>query len=150
MNESLIKNWNSVVGQDDLVYHLGDFAFGREDYHFTNIFRRLNGQIVFIEGNHDKLARRHRHKFYAYHNSYYETKIKGDHVTLCHYALKVWNGSHHGSYHVYGHSHGTLPDDPNSKSLDVGVDCFNFYPVEWQQIKGILDKKNFKPVDHHE
>jgi calcineurin-like phosphoesterase family protein len=26
-DEHLIRTWNSVVGADDIVYHLGDFAF---------------------------------------------------------------------------------------------------------------------------
>lgn len=28
MNETLIENWNRVVGQDDIVFHLGDFCLG--------------------------------------------------------------------------------------------------------------------------
>lgn len=28
MNEKLIENWNKVVPEDDVVFHLGDFAFG--------------------------------------------------------------------------------------------------------------------------
>jgi len=52
MNETIIKRWNDVVDNDDLVYHVGDFAFkgienGRE------FEQRLNGDIVHIQGNHD-------------------------------------------------------------------------------------------------
>ena len=28
MNETLIENWNQVVSQDDIVFHLGDFCMG--------------------------------------------------------------------------------------------------------------------------
>jgi hypothetical protein len=28
MNEALIAKWNAGVGKGDLVYHLGDFAWG--------------------------------------------------------------------------------------------------------------------------
>ena len=28
MNQGLIDNWNSVVGPDDIVFHLGDVSFG--------------------------------------------------------------------------------------------------------------------------
>ena len=28
MNETIIANWNKVVSEDDMVYHLGDFALG--------------------------------------------------------------------------------------------------------------------------
>ena len=41
-------------------------------------------------------------------------------IVLCHYAMRVWNKSHHGNFMLYGHSHGSLADDPNSMSFDVG------------------------------
>ena len=28
MDEELIKRWNEKVGPDDIIYHLGDFAWG--------------------------------------------------------------------------------------------------------------------------
>ena len=71
-------------------------------------------------------------------------------IVLCHYAMKIWNKSHHGVWHLYGHSHGTLPDDPYSMSFDVGVDCHDFKPLGFDDIKKIMDKKKkFKPIDHH-
>lgn len=52
MNEGLIKNWNEVVGHDDTVYHLGDFAMGNRKT-IPEILSMLNGRIVLIRGNHD-------------------------------------------------------------------------------------------------
>jgi calcineurin-like phosphoesterase family protein len=53
MNETIIKRWNNKVKENDLVYHLGDFAFKGESKakEFSN---KLNGEIVHIQGNHDK------------------------------------------------------------------------------------------------
>lgn len=52
MNETLVKKWNKKVDIDDVVYHVGDFAFKG-----TNNSKRwehkLNGSIVHIRGNHD-------------------------------------------------------------------------------------------------
>ncbi len=65
MNETMISNWNKVVQPGDIVYHLGDFCFGRKGYEFDIYFNRLNGLIVFIKGNHDKTTwKKHRNKFY--------------------------------------------------------------------------------------
>jgi len=50
MNEEMIKRWNSVVTSDDLVYHIGDFAWKNQGKKFED---RLNGTIVHIKGNHD-------------------------------------------------------------------------------------------------
>ena len=51
MNETLIKRWNSVVGKDDVVYHLGDVAFKTGE--IKDITDKLNGRKVLIMGNHD-------------------------------------------------------------------------------------------------
>lgn len=149
MNEAIISNWNAVVNPDDMVFHLGDFCFGKEDYMFDVYFKRLQGSIVFIKGNHDRIAWRNKHKFFAAHDSYHEVEIGGKDITLCHYAMRVWNKSHHGAWHLYGHSHGSLPDDPNALSFDCGVDCFNYRPINFDEIGPIMAKKNWKPVDHH-
>lgn len=52
MDEYMIEKWNAVVGDDDKVFHLGDFAFGDQAY-TKNILSQLNGHITLIKGNHD-------------------------------------------------------------------------------------------------
>ena len=52
MNETLIENWNRVVSQDDIVFHLGDFCMGGS-HEWTKILNRLNGKIYLTLGNHD-------------------------------------------------------------------------------------------------
>ena len=52
MNEALIENWNSVVGKDDEIYHLGDFGWG-DNVDNLDILRRLNGTKYLVKGNHD-------------------------------------------------------------------------------------------------
>lgn len=157
MNETLIALWNGVVGKDDCVYHLGDVAFCPPDK-ATWIVSRLNGQKHLIFGNHDK-GLRHDKAFldqFVWARDFTEIKIadkdarEGSRkIVLCHYAMRVWNKSHHGSWHLYGHSHGSLPDDPNSLSLDVGVDAWEQAPIPYELIKERMAKKKFVPIDHH-
>ena len=52
MNETIIANWNSVVGPDDIIFHLGDFCLG-DSAEWINVLNRLNGKIYLIAGNHD-------------------------------------------------------------------------------------------------
>lgn len=47
-DEWLIHNWNSTVAENDLVLHLGDFAFRKE-----SVIERLSGRIILLVGNHD-------------------------------------------------------------------------------------------------
>ena len=145
MDKAIIANWNNVVGKNDLVYHLGDFCFGNFEFYF----RQLNGLIVFVKGNHDREAWKNRNRFYAHSDSYREVEVQGQEITLCHYAMRVWNKSHYGAWNLYGHSHGSLPDDPNARAIDVGVDCHSFTPISFEQVGAIMENKNFKPIDHH-
>ena len=39
-DKTLIQNWNNVVGQDDTVFHLGDFAYGNSQF-ISNIIKQL-------------------------------------------------------------------------------------------------------------
>lgn len=144
MDRTLISNWNSKIQPNDIVHHLGDFCFG----HFERYKKQLNGKIHFIEGNHDKEAFNFRNSFDSY-KKFNEIRVNGQKIVLCHYALRVWNKSHHGSWHLYGHSHGTLPDDKNALSFDVGVDCHNYFPLSFEDVARIMKKKDFKPIDHH-
>ena len=66
-------------------------------------------------------------------------------IVLFHYAMRTWNASHWGTYHLYGHSHGSLPDDINSLSFDIGVDCHNYYPLNYAEVKAIMQRKEWVP-----
>ena len=46
--------WNSVVGKDDLVLYVGDYSDGIVK-DLDDLYRKLNGRIVLIKGNHDVL-----------------------------------------------------------------------------------------------
>jgi calcineurin-like phosphoesterase family protein len=54
--ELIIKNWNDLISPEDTVLHLGDFAFGKRS-NFDNLTEILNGRIILIRGNHDRLNR---------------------------------------------------------------------------------------------
>lgn len=143
MDAALIENWNQVVGPKDTIYHLGDFTLaGREAA--SQYFAPLNGRISIVPGGHDHRWLRQG----DYHSkSGALVKIlpplvtvklpiagleKSQLVVLCHYAMRVWDRSHYGSWHLYGHSHGNLP--PRKNSLDVGVDCWDYKPISSETI----------------
>lgn len=151
MNEALVENWNSKVNPQDAVYHVGDFSFGTVTQTLT-IRRRLNGRICLIRGNHEKPAVEafiQDQSMFEWIKDVYTVKEGKQSVFLSHYAHRVWNKSHHGVYHLYGHSHGTLPDLEDSLSFDVGVDCHEYVPLTFEEVKATMDQKKFKAVDHH-
>jgi calcineurin-like phosphoesterase family protein len=83
-------------------------------------------------------------KYGTYLGQLDEIEINKQYIVLCHYSMNVWNRSHHGSWHLFGHSHGGLTDNPNSLSIDVGINCHNYYPIEFEEIKNKMKLKNNK------
>lgn len=162
MDDTLSFNWNETVTPDDDVYHLGDVIFGSV-VQAIEVLCKLNfRKLYYVWGNHDSaMEELHRairagrvppriHDRVVFLGDMKEVKVEGQRITLCHYAMRTWNKSHHGAWHLFGHSHGTLPDDPTSLSLDVGVDVHNFKPISFEEVAILMDKKKFVPVDHHE
>lgn len=141
MNSCLIDKWNERVGKDDTVYHLGDFSFGSEK-DVAEIVGKLKGKIFLVPGSHDKIKKLDRLGINCF-EPLVNISIKGQHIVLCHYAMRVWNKSHYGSWHLYGHSHGGL--EPIGKSLDVGVDGHAFYPWSFDEIRKYMKDRPDNP-----
>jgi calcineurin-like phosphoesterase family protein len=131
MNDILIQNWNACVSPPDVVYHLGDFGFGN----VAPILKILNGTKILIIGNHDQSSLKPAVRPLFDHQTMMEKiKIKDKTITLCHYSMRVWPGSGRGAWHLYGHSHGVLPQ--LGKSMDVGVDATKLWrPLSFEEIE---------------
>ena len=52
MNETIIERWNKVIKSEDIVYHFGDTMLNNNEKGIE-CFKRLNGKIFLIFGNHD-------------------------------------------------------------------------------------------------
>ena len=156
MDAAIIANTNALVAPEDTLYHLGDWSFGMRGKNFAAAAEAYRERvqcknIVLIWGNHDKKGRGNERFERLFQSTHELLELTfGDQLfVLCHYAMRVWNRSHHGSYHLYGHSHGSLPDDPTARSFDCGVDCFGFKPLRLEEVSAIMQKKDWKPIDHH-
>ncbi len=141
MDDKLEKNWNSVVRPGDTVYHLGDFVMRSRHRTISEYLKRLNGKIILIKGNHDDRPDREYNGFSEVYEGIHEIWLDNKAIILCHYAMRTWNKSHYKSWHLYGHSHGSLPDDPALLSFDVGVDCHNYTPISLEQVSAIMQTK---------
>jgi calcineurin-like phosphoesterase family protein len=134
MNEALVRNWNETVSKHDIVFHLGDFCFNIET--FDSFIPRLNGHINIVPGGHDKWVRRAGNKV-AVLPPLVTIEVGKIVVVLCHYAMRVWDREHYGSYHCYGHSHGRLPG--LGRSMDVGVDAWDYRPITLDMVMKELE-----------
>jgi calcineurin-like phosphoesterase family protein len=140
MDQAIVERLNASVKRDDVLYFLGDFCMGGQQRIFA-YRRRIHCKKIFaVPGNHDKQACKLKEEF-SWLDNLAEVSIHGQSIVVCHYALRVWNRSNRGSWHLYGHSHGRLPEAPNSLSMDVGVDTHNFRPWHRDEIADIMTKK---------
>src|SRR5271157_1631573 len=145
MNEVMIERHNSVVKAGSRVYDLGDWGLKCTVSEAMAIRRRLNGQHFLISGNHDGTAKEMARLgawLWVRDIERIDVRIPKKHkIALCHYALRTWHGSNKGVWHLYGHSHGLLPELDSLLAFDVGVDCWDYYPVSLEQVIEKMNKK---------
>lgn len=155
MDKALINNWNSVVGKDDIVFDLGDFAFASNS-RWKDILNQLNGHHYLILGNHDVSRYPGDKTMELFERVEYQMIIKIDdrYVYLNHYPYLCYGGSYkeqdQAVWQLFGHVH-TRPDDTGKDhdrlymlfpyQYDVGVDNNNYYPVSWNQIVDIINNQ---------
>lgn len=155
MNEEIIKRWHTKIPKGATVVSLGDMFLKCNAFEASSILYSLTKDIdrlYYVWGNHENIMDRVLFNFpKVIPSDYLEIVVPEEpNLIVClHYAMKVWNKCHFGSWHVFGHSHGSLPPDPNSLSTDVGVDCWDFTPISFQELREVMQTKTFKPVDHH-
>lgn len=143
MQQIMISKWNKKVQPDDTVYILGDFCWGFNSKKIKELVSKLNGNKILIVGNHDRLNDYYKSASFQDIVSYHEVKDGDDRVVLFHFPISEWNGYYYGSYHLYGHTHGTYQlleetskrNRANTNCWDVGVDNNDFEPVSLEEIK---------------
>lgn len=168
-NKTLVDNINKVVGENDILFCLGDWSFGsyKTGENVSNIkkFRdQLNTKSVhLIFGNHDSeiTANKQNSLDLFLSTAHYREitiieqikeqgeKAKKQQIILSHYSHRVWNNMRKGSIMLFGHSHGSLKE-VEGKTMDVGFDTHpEFRPYSFQEIKDIMSEKEYVKLDHH-
>ena len=166
MNAHLVGNINEVVGQDDILFHLGDWSFGgfEQIQEFRDSIVCKNVHI--ITGNHDHHIENNKEgiqSLFSSVNKYLNLVVKYNIGTplmdearfaLMHFPIASWDNMARGAIHLHGHVH--LPFDKRigrGKMMDVGVDGNGLYPIEMSEVLALMDKQPIKSMfsfDHHE
>ena len=145
MNESMLAQWNAVVGPHDRVIHIGDLYWGADPEQWKTVRRRLNGKILLVQGNHDPVpalldAQVVDAVLPPICEVHYRCRRTGQkrYFTLCHFPLAEWPRLWGGGIHLHGHTHGTHPaghpTPPGLRRLDVSADAVGFTPQAPQSI----------------
>jgi len=137
MRETLVRNWRDTVGEDDTVFHLGDFSFmNKQDT--DELVKLLPGRIIFLKGNHEghpktitesMIIRREGHSIMLTHYPERATPLM---TTFCGHIHEKWNMQ----YHI---------DEQGRKGfpiVNVGVDVWGFKPVEFETLMKFIRKNS--------
>ncbi len=146
MTREIIKRHNSVVKEEDTVYHIGDFAFAGPDRatYVESLLRRLKGQHVLILGNHDRIdALKYVNiGFQSAHTSFI-IGFEGHTFVMAH-DPSIWNCVSNMDplpIFIHGHIHNVWKSIVSKKMVNVGVDVWDFCPVSFEQILKELNIK---------
>ena len=154
-DEALIENWNSVVKDEDTIFHLGDFCFGRKNIH---IAKRLNGKKRLIMGNHDCYPiQEYGQYFQSIHGMLYYKEFVLTHAPTMRLPMRA-------QVNIHGHLHSKnvmLQKLVGNKMLNTEIrdpDYFNcsveqigLTPIHIEQVRwliGVTDLKNKKETKH--
>jgi calcineurin-like phosphoesterase family protein len=133
MDCQMIDRWNSVIGSDDEVWYLGDFAIRQRPDRVASLVKALHGRKHLITGNNDDAAVKGCDGWESI-QAYAEVSVDGMHLVLCHYPFRTWRNMSKGWVNLHGHSHGRLK--PLPRQFDVGVEVWNFRPVQLAEVLG--------------
>ena len=140
MNDTIIENHNKRVKPGDTVFYVGDFCFRnspggkkgegeiqRADYYL----KKMNGNFIFIKGNHDK-------------NNSVKTIIErliinhgGVRINLVHnpeFANINYDLNLVGHVHQLWKTKRVIKGMSFTDCINVGVDVWKFFPVNFDEI----------------
>ncbi|MBP2132728.1 calcineurin-like phosphoesterase family protein [Methanomicrobium sp. W14] len=134
MDNVLISNWNNTIGNKDSVIFTGDLTYGQESKSAQKCLDRLNGNIIFVKGNHDTV------KCSVYDN--YELRYKGYSFFFIHDPKKA--PENYKGWIVHGHTHNSRMNkfpfiDFEKRHVNISCELTKYCPIEIDKLVKILD-----------
>ena len=143
MDDFIVKTWNETVGEDDTVYFLGDMAYGRGSRKTSYWLNRLNGNIVFIKGSHDRSRRIKFHDKLILNHKNHE-------FLLVHNPRDVpdgWDG-----WVIHAHVHNNSAEYPfvsrKNKTINVSAELLNYRPISFGELIAAMEQGNENVETH--
>ena len=118
MNEYIIQKWNSVVKENDIVYHLGDVGFGTTEM-LKELVSRLNGTKILLRGNHDCKRGVNGWEEVGF-SEVYKKRIELENLVLTHAPIEIVEK---GKINIFGHIHDKPLDERFNKDNHICVSC---------------------------
>ena len=172
--EQILEKINSRVGENDVLWYLGDMFLNATDEMCLNWLSGLKCRnIKKMWGNHcSNMWRLYKEEVKKQYNlegvEIYplkmgnvefigggaEIRIGKRNIIMNHFPFHSWNGmGGRKSWCLSGHSHNSdqsrNPDSPLNRCLDVGWD-WKKDVWSFSEIEDVMSVKTFVPVDHHQ
>lgn len=146
MGKSLIENWNNTVGDNDIVFVLGDTFWFNDSRGIKKVLGQLKGKDIYIlPGNHDDFESYHRVDDPRIHLCtdivvvwITENNQPKREVWLSHYPMMTWPHRENDAYQFFGHIH-SQPDKYDGVDQDL--------PLHWNQADVGCDFWKWTPID---
>lgn len=154
MQDELVARVNEKVPKGGTLIIIGDVAASMK--FLEDFMERTHGEKQLVVGNHDESWSFTRFKKAGFtrcdirrvvsvkdDEGNFQHKNGGPRVQeiICdHYPMRTWKKKPHGAWHLYGHVHNNFRS--HDKSFDVGVDCWNWYPLSYAEVKAEMAKLN--------
>jgi calcineurin-like phosphoesterase family protein len=138
MDETMVANWNAVVGPRDTVYHLGDVVIPRAS---LKILDRLNGRKILVRGNHDQGPLKDFSRYFedvrgAFFHPGDSTMRGGLIFTHIPVHPSCLTGHYLGNVHGHLHCHQIITDgEVDRRYYNCCVERNDFTPVPLETIK---------------
>lgn len=130
MNSAIIKNWNSVISDDDIVLFLGDFCFAKtaEAFEVTQRFASaLHGQKFIVKGNHD--FQKFRYVDAGFIGETYQM-FDFDRFLFVHRPDDLVKWTEEYDFVFFGHVHDKDPEVKPLRAINVCLDANNMMPID--------------------
>jgi len=163
MHFKLIKNYNAIVPENGICYHLGDVGMAKGSI-IKSVLDKLNGTKVLVLGNHDGNVNRMYNCGFDVVVHGAVLYIGGEEVTMTHCPLRGvfredtskmngrtegenWHKEHkhtkfsipnRGQFHLHGHIHARKENKKpikDGRQWDVGVCGNNYRPVHIKAVE---------------
>lgn len=154
----LVGRWNSIVGPDDQVWHLGDVSL-KPFTAVADTLAELNGTLHLVAGNHDAVWPGHREAHreqprwlarFASVQAFARRRIGGQEVLLSHFPY-AGSGDHtelerfsqyrlhdEGRWLLHGHVHAAWRQ--RGRQVNVGLDVWEMAPVPMHVLEALIVK----------
>jgi len=143
MNISMIETWNSAVSPDDIVYHLGNFAW--DIITAEQMLLNLNGAINFMPSSYDSATLELIDNFTnikLIENGIF--CIESRNLVLSPWRMVTWPAQKSGSLHLHGGNVRHKSDLNKENRFNVNCELWNLSPISLDSLEEVIKMVNNK------